>query len=70
MCRTGFRRAATPRIEAAGPLPRVGVLRVAGAHGDDAGLHVAVIDEPAIAAVGGSSAGKVGHGDIQARAAG
>ena len=51
-------------------------MRIAGPHGDDAGLHVAEIDVPAIGAVGGSAAGKVrglghgrfGHPSIQARA--
>ena len=46
-----------PRIEAAGPFPRVGAVRVAGPHGDGAGLNVAVVDVPAIGAVGRAAAG-------------
>jgi hypothetical protein len=34
------------------------------------GLHVAVEDQPAIAAVIGSAAGKLGHTAIEAQAAG
>jgi hypothetical protein len=34
------------RIEAAAPAPRVGVGRIARAHGDRADAHVAVIDQP------------------------
>jgi hypothetical protein len=56
------------RIEAARPFPRVSVMRVAGAHGDGAGVNIAEIDVPAIGAVGRSAAGKAGHAAIQARA--
>ena len=41
---------------------------VAGAHGDGPGLHIVVIDVPAIGAVGRSAAGKgrrFGHGGIE-----
>jgi hypothetical protein len=61
-CRTDFTR----MREAAGPFPRIGVVGVANALGDGAGLHVTVIDVPAIGAVIGSSAGKVGHAAIEA----
>src|SRR5260221_14640350 len=37
----------TARIEAAGPLPRVGAVRVAGADRDRAHAHVRVVDVPA-----------------------
>jgi hypothetical protein len=52
----------TARIEAARPAPRVFVMRDAGADRDRAGLHVAVIDVPALlAGVSRSAAGKSGH---------
>jgi hypothetical protein len=44
----------------------VGVIRVANAHGDGAGVSVTVINVPAILAIVGSAAGKVGHGLIEA----
>jgi hypothetical protein len=56
------------RIEAAGPFPKVGIMRVAAAHGDGAGMNVAVVDVPAILAVGRAAAGKLGHRGIEARA--
>jgi hypothetical protein len=55
-CRTGSietRCCAVPivariaaRIEAAAPFPAIGVHRVAGAFGDGANVHIAIIDEP------------------------
>jgi hypothetical protein len=57
MCRTGFRRAAIPdRSRKSIPMDRC--MWVAGAHGDGPGLHIVVIDVPAIGAVGRSAAGK------------
>jgi hypothetical protein len=46
------------RTEATRPFPLVGVMRVADAHGNGAGVNVAVIDVPAILAVGRAAAGK------------
>jgi hypothetical protein len=43
-------------------------MRVAGAHGEGAGVNVSVIDVPAILAIGRVAAGKGGHACIQARA--
>jgi hypothetical protein len=43
-------------------------MRVADALGDGAGVNVAIIDVPAIGAVGISAAGKGWHGGIEAPA--
>jgi hypothetical protein len=51
-----------PRIEAAPPLPLLGVGRIADALGDRTGVDVAVIDQPAfLASVVVAAAGEVGH---------
>ena len=50
-------------MEAANPFPSIGVMRVADAFGDGAGLDVAIVNVPAIlAAIFGASAGKGRHG--------
>jgi hypothetical protein len=54
-------------IEAANPFPLVSVMRVADALGDGTGLNVAIVNVPAILAVGGSAAGEGGHATIEAR---
>jgi hypothetical protein len=42
-------------------------MRVADAHGDRPGVNVAIINVPAIFAIFGSAAGKLGHAGIEAR---
>jgi hypothetical protein len=49
-------------IEAARPLPRVCVGRIAGANCQSADLDLAVIDVPAVGAFGVSAAGEGGRG--------
>jgi hypothetical protein len=52
-----------PRIEAAAPLPWLGIVRIADALGDRTGVEVAVIDLPAfLTMIDGSAAGERGHG--------
>jgi hypothetical protein len=60
------------RVEAAALFPWVGVMRVANAHGDGAGVNVTVINVPAILAIFGATAGlfwhgRFGHAGIEAR---
>jgi hypothetical protein len=58
------------RIEAAAPIPRIGVVRIADALGNRTDMNIAVINVPAImAVVYGSAAGEVGHGPSLVRLA-
>jgi hypothetical protein len=53
------------RIEAAAPLPRIGVVRIAAADRDRADTDIAVVDVPAIWPFGISPAGESGHAALE-----
>ena len=48
-------------IEAAAPLPLIGVVRVAGTFGERAHVYVAIVDVPAFLAFRIAAAGEFGH---------
>ena len=58
------------RIEAAAPLPSLGIVRIADALGDRTGVDIAIKYVPAfLSVISGSAAGEGGHQAIEARRA-